>query len=54
MIVPKGDAMVLRDATSADRKWIADLLRKRNPSISLIGQHGIPIHDELELCLALN
>ena len=31
-----------------------DEARKQKPSISLVGQHGIPIHDELELCLALD
>ena len=36
------------------RPGAVDEARKRKPSISLIGQHGIPIHDELELCLALN
>jgi len=36
------------------RPGAIDEARKRKPSISLIGRHGIPIHDELELCLALD
>jgi len=36
------------------RPGAVDEARKRKPAISLVGQHGIPIHDELELCLALN
>ena len=36
------------------RPGAVDKARKQKPSISLVGQHGIPIHDELELCLALN
>ena len=35
------------------RAGAVDEARKRKPTISLVGQHGIPIHDELELCLAL-
>lgn len=36
------------------RPGAIDEARKHKPSISLIGQHGIPIHDELELCLSLD
>ena len=36
------------------RPGAVDEARKQKPSISLLGKHGIPIHDELELCLALN
>jgi GNAT superfamily N-acetyltransferase len=36
------------------RPGARDEARKQKPSISLIGQHGIPIHDEIELCLALD
>ncbi len=36
------------------RPGAVDEARKNKPSISLIGQHGIPIHDELELCLTLD
>jgi GNAT superfamily N-acetyltransferase len=36
------------------RPGAVDEARKQKPSISLVGRHGIPIHDELELCLALD
>ena len=36
------------------RPGAVDEARKQKPSISLVGQFGIPIHDEIELCLALN
>jgi GNAT superfamily N-acetyltransferase len=39
---------------TALRPGAVDEARQRKPAISLVGQHGIPIHDELELSLALN
>jgi GNAT superfamily N-acetyltransferase len=36
------------------RPGAVDEARKLKPSISAVGQHGIPVHDEIELCRMLD
>jgi GNAT superfamily N-acetyltransferase len=36
------------------RPGAVDDARKRKPSIPMVGEHGIPIHDELDLCRILD
>jgi len=36
------------------RPGAVDAARKLKPSIPLVGEHGVPIHDELDLCCVLD
>lgn len=56
---PPPDRWVVRPVTPTDHSWVAAPTRerwgadRRKPAIGLAGPDGIPLREEIELCLSL-